>query len=48
MATSVEVKEHTADELNLEFAYQGMSRLPAGVTVYSIEGPAILWRRADH
>lgn len=39
MAASVEVKQHSAQELNLEFAHQGMARLPPGVLVYSIEGP---------
>jgi sulfate permease, SulP family len=39
MAASVEVKLHSAQELSLEYAHQGMSRLPPGVLVYSIEGP---------
>lgn len=39
MAASVEVKHHSEQELRLEFPYQGMSQLPAGVLVYSIEGP---------
>jgi SulP family sulfate permease len=39
MAASVEVKHHTEQELSLELAHQGMSRLPPGVLVYSIEGP---------
>jgi len=39
MAASVEVKHHSEQELRLEFAHQGMSQLPPGVLVYSIEGP---------
>jgi SulP family sulfate permease len=39
MAASVEVKQHSAQELSLELAHQGMSHLPPGVLVYSIEGP---------
>ena len=39
MAASVEVKHHTEQELSLELAQQGMSQLPRGVLVYSIEGP---------
>jgi sulfate permease, SulP family len=39
MAASVEVKQHSAQELSLEFAHQGMSHLPPRVLVYSIEGP---------
>ena len=39
MSASVEVKQHTSQELSLEFAHQGLARLPPGVLVYSIEGP---------
>lgn len=39
MAASVEVKHHTEQELSLEFAAEGMPEFPAGVRVYSIEGP---------
>ena len=39
MAASVEVRELGAQELDREFAHQGISRLPPGVQVYSIEGP---------
>jgi sulfate permease, SulP family len=39
MAASVEVKHHTEQELSLELAQQGLSQLPPGVMVYSIEGP---------
>jgi SulP family sulfate permease len=39
MAASVEVKQHSAQELRLELAHRGISQLPAGVQVYSIEGP---------
>lgn len=39
MATSVEVKHHTEQDLSHELAHLGMSQLPPGVRVYSIEGP---------
>lgn len=39
MTASVAVRQHSAQELSLELANQGMSQLPAGVLVYSIEGP---------
>jgi SulP family sulfate permease len=39
MAASVEVKLHSPQDLSLEFAHQGLSRVPPGVLVYSIEGP---------
>ena len=39
MAVSVEVKQHSAQELNVELAQLGLSSLPPGVQVYSIEGP---------
>lgn len=39
MATSVEVKQHSAQELSAELAHLGKSSLPSGVQVYSIEGP---------
>ncbi len=39
MSASVEVRQHSAQELSLEFAHQGTARVPPGVLVYSIEGP---------
>ncbi len=39
MATSVEVRQATEQELMQEFAHQGMTHLPAGVLVYSVDGP---------
>lgn len=39
MASSVEVRQATEQELAGEFAQQGMTRLPAGVLVYSVDGP---------
>lgn len=39
MANSVEVQNLTEQELGAELAGQGLSRLPSGVLVYSIEGP---------
>jgi SulP family sulfate permease len=39
MATSVEVREATEQELVQEFAHQGMTSLPPGVLVFAIEGP---------
>ena len=39
MATSVEVREASEQELMQEFAHQGMTSLPPGVLVFAIEGP---------
>lgn len=39
MAVSVEVRQHSAQELSQELALAGSVPLPAGVLVYSIEGP---------
>lgn len=39
MATSVEVRMATEQELDQEFAGHGYTRLPPGVLVYAIEGP---------
>lgn len=39
MATSVEVRQATEQELCQEFAHQGMTRLPPGVLVFAVEGP---------
>jgi SulP family sulfate permease len=39
MASSVEVRQATEHEIREEFAHLGVSRLPAGVLVYSVEGP---------
>jgi SulP family sulfate permease len=39
MASSVEVLQLTATQLEQELAGQGMQALPAGVLVYAIEGP---------
>ena len=39
MAVSVEVKQHSAQELSAELAQLGLSSLPPGVQVYSIEVP---------
>jgi sulfate permease, SulP family len=39
MASSVEVKQATAQELSPELSRQGLDTLPRGVLVYSIEGP---------
>ena len=39
MATSVEVKQATEQELTTEFSHKGLSHLPSGVLVFTIEGP---------
>jgi SulP family sulfate permease len=39
MATSVEVRQATEQELRQEFAHLGLIRLPPGVLVYTVEGP---------
>jgi len=39
MATSVEVKLSTEQELVQEFAHKGMTQLPPGVIVFAVEGP---------
>ncbi|MBI5450091.1 MAG: STAS domain-containing protein [Gammaproteobacteria bacterium] len=39
MASSVEVKQASEQELRQEFAHQGFTTLPAGIQVYSVEGP---------
>jgi len=39
MATSVEVRQATEQELAAEFAHAGQPALPPGVLVYSVEGP---------
>lgn len=39
MATSVEVRQATEQELGLEFAHLGFVSLPPGVLVYTVEGP---------
>jgi len=39
MATSVEVRRATEQELNQEFTHLGFRELPPGVLVYSVEGP---------
>ncbi|MFP5465284.1 MAG: SulP family inorganic anion transporter [Gammaproteobacteria bacterium] len=39
MATSVEVRQATEQELSQEFAHLGLVRLPPGVLVYTVEGP---------
>lgn len=39
MASSVEVRQATAPELSQDLAQQGMSQLPPGVLVYSVDGP---------
>ena len=39
MATSVEVRQATEQELGQEFAHLGLIRLPPGVLVYTVEGP---------
>jgi len=39
MATSVEVKQATEQELAQEFAYKGQMTLPPGVLVFAVEGP---------
>lgn len=39
MSSSVEVQEMTQEQIGLELQQQGISALPPGVLVYSIEGP---------
>src|SRR5262245_21440615 len=39
MASSVEVRQATEHEIRNEFASLGLTRLPAGVLVYTVEGP---------
>jgi SulP family sulfate permease len=39
MASSVEVRQATEREIGEEFAHLGVNALPAGVLVYSVEGP---------
>ncbi|HEY9100563.1 SulP family inorganic anion transporter [Chitinimonas sp.] len=39
MASSVEVRQATEQELQQEFTHQGISRLPPGVLVFAVEGP---------
>jgi len=39
MASSVEVRQATAEELGEEMERQGLGRLPEGVLVYTVEGP---------
>lgn len=39
MATSVEVRQATDQELSQEFAHLGLIELPPGVLVYNVEGP---------
>jgi SulP family sulfate permease len=39
MASSVEVRQATEEEINREFAHLGPTRLPPGVLVYAVEGP---------
>ena len=39
MATSVEVRQATAQELTQEFAHKGLLTLPPGVLVFAVEGP---------
>ena len=39
MAASVEVREATNTDLELEFGHRGFTTLPAGVLVYAVEGP---------
>lgn len=39
MAGSVEIQQHTADDLNRELTQLGRTHLPANVLVYSIDGP---------
>ena len=39
MATSVEVRQATEQELSLEFTHKGFIQLPPGVLVFAIEGP---------
>jgi SulP family sulfate permease len=39
MATSVEVRQATEQELAQEFAHKGIVKLPPGVLVFAVEGP---------
>jgi SulP family sulfate permease len=39
MATSVEVRQATQQELTQEFAHRGLVTLPPGVLVFTVEGP---------
>lgn len=39
MATSVEVKQATENELTQEYAHKGMTQLPPGLLVFAVEGP---------
>jgi SulP family sulfate permease len=39
MASSVEVRQATEQELRQEFAHAGLTQLPPGVLVYAVEGP---------
>lgn len=39
MARSVEVRQVTEQELDHEFAHQGITHLPPGTLVYTVEGP---------
>ena len=39
MATSVEVRQATEQELSQEFSHKGLLRLPPGVLVFAIDGP---------
>src|SRR3990167_7387552 len=39
MATSVEVRQSSEAEISREFAHKGMTSLPPGVLVFSVEGP---------
>lgn len=39
MATSVEVRQASEQELTQEFAHKGLIKLPAGVLVFAVEGP---------
>ena len=39
MAASVEVREATEQDLQLEFGHRGFTSLPVGVLVYAVEGP---------
>ena len=39
MASSVEVKQHSGEELAQELKHLGLEKLPKGVLVYAIEGP---------
>lgn len=39
MATSVQVRQATEQELTQEFSYKGLMNLPPGVLVFAVEGP---------